>query len=129
MNYRTFKNEVSNLKRYEQSKKELEEKIEDIIYRYGGVKGLSYSDVKITFNKEDRLIEMSEKLEEPQRELDWTIYTINRIKRNIAKLPNDTQEMVIKLFIEDHTFYNVGTIFGYTEGGVYRKVKRDIEKI
>lgn len=129
MNYRTFKNEVSNLKRYEQSKRELEEKIEDIIYRYGGVKGLSYSDVKITSNKEDRLIEMSEKLEEPQRELDWTIYTINRIKRNIAKLPSDTQEMVKLLFINERSYYYVGAIYNYTANGIYQKVKREIEKI
>lgn len=129
MNYRTFKNEVSNLKRYEQSKKELEEKIEDIIYRYGGVKGLSYSDVKIASNKEDRLIEMSEKLEESQRELDWTIYTINRIKGNIAKLPSDTQEMVKLLFINERSYYYVGTIYNYTANGIYQKVKREIEKI
>lgn len=131
MKYRTFKNEVSNLKDYKEQYKRLQDKIEDIIYLYAGVKGVRYDGVSISYNQADsdeKLLILSEKIKPYQERLNRVYATITQIESNISKLPKDTQEMVKKLFIENFTFKQVGEMFGYSDNALHHKVKREVEK-
>lgn len=132
MNFMTFKNEVMNYESYKKSLKLLNEEMESIIYRYGGVKGVSYDKVSVSgdpHSRERMLLEMGDKLEEIEREIDHTQIKVQDIERNIAKLPEDIQEIVKLLYIERYTLNYVGQLCGYSHNGIWARVKREVEKI
>lgn len=132
MEYQTFKNEMLNYKRYKKSINELEQKIDDIIYHYCGVRAIRYDKESVSFNEQisnEMFHKMSEALQEPQKELDFTIRAIQRIEHNLSKLPKEVQEMAKMLYIDRYPLIYVGAAFGYSHNGVYQKIKREVEKI
>lgn len=131
MKYKTFKNETSNLKDYIEEQDNLVYLMEELIYLYTGVKGVSYDGVHINATQhanDERLLALSEKLTPYQKRLDDVTKKINEIESNIVKLPEDTQRMVRLLFVEGHTFKYVGKMCGYSDNAVYHKVRREVEK-
>ena len=132
MNYKVFKNEVANLQEYKDKADRLRTQIEDIIYIYQGVKGVSFDNQPSQYNQAEadmKLVELSEKLTPYQKQLEWYIDTIVNIEDNIALLPEETQEMVKLLFMKGISFEQVGKMYGYSPNGVYLKVRREIERI
>lgn len=132
MKFMTFKNEVMNYESYKHSLSKLEEEREMILYRYGGVKGIAYdrtSGNSDPHSREKLLLEMGEKLNEIEREIDHTMIKIEDIERNISKLPEDIQEMVKMLYIKRYPLTYVGQLNGYSYNGIWHKVKREVEKI
>lgn len=132
MNFNTFKNEVSNYVSYRRSLKHLEEERDDILYQYGGAKGIAYDRISGSgdpHSRERMLLEMSEKLEEIERAIDHTQIKIDDIERYMSKLPDDIREMATMLYVEKHTLRYVGMVNGYSYNGIYQKVKREVEKI
>lgn len=132
MNFDTFKHELSNLKAYKKSLVRIQEEMEDIIYQYAGVKGIRYDrepSLRNVYMSEDAKLKMSEALEEPQKEYDFTLIAIQRIERNLSMLPEDVREMCELHYVERMALKMVGDIFGYTPSGILRKIEREVERI
>lgn len=136
MRYELFVLQLKTLKAYEKSKEDIERQINDIVYQFCGVKGVRFDKEPAQFNQylsQEAFWEMSERLKEPEKELDFTIMTINRMKpiveENISKLPELTQKAVKLLFFENKTYEEVGNIIGYSDHGIWQKVRRDVENI
>ena len=136
MRYEIFVLQLKMLKAYEESKEDIEREIDDIVYQFCGVKGVRFDKEPAQFNQylsQEAFWEMSERLKEPEKELDFTIMAINRMKpiveENISKLPELTQKAVKLLFFENKTYEEVGKIIGYSDHGIWQKVRRDVENI
>lgn len=136
MRYELFVLQLKMLKAYEESKVDIEREIDDIVYQFCGVKGVRFDKEPAQFNQylsQEAFWEMSERLKEPEKELDFTIMAINRMKpiveENISKLPELTQKAVKLLFFENKTYEEVGNIIGYSDHGIWQKVRRDVENI
>lgn len=136
MRYELFVLQLKMLKAYEESKEDIEREIDDIVYQFCGVKGVRFDKEPAQFNQylsQEAFWEMSERLKEPEKELDFTIMAINRMKPivedNISKLPELTQKAVKLLFFENKTYEEVGNIIGYSDHGIWQKVRRDVENI
>lgn len=132
MDYKTFRNEMLNYRKYKSSVREIEEKIDYIVYKYAGVRAIEYDKIPGSHNpnlQEKMLLKMSEELEEPQRELDFTYLAIQHIESKLAKLPEDVREMAIMLFVDNYPLQYVGIKYGYSRSGVHARIKREVEKI
>lgn len=136
MRYELFVLQLKMLKAYEESKVDIEREIDDIVYQFCGVKGVRFDKEPAQYNQylsQEAFWEMSERLKEPEKELDFTIMAINRMKpiveKNISKLPELTQKAVKLLFFENKTYEEVGNIIGYSDHGIWQKVRRDVENI
>ena len=136
MRYELFVLQLKMLKAYEESKEDIEREIDDIVYQFCGVKGVRFDKEPAQYNQylsQEAFWEMSERLKEPEKELDFTIMAINRMKPivedNISKLPELTQKAVKLLFFENKTYEEVGNIIGYSDHGIWQKVRRDVENI
>ena len=136
MRYELFVLQLKMLKAYEESKEDIEREIDDIVYQFCGVKGVRFDKEPAQYNQylsQEAFWEMSERLKEPEKELDFTIMAINRMKpieeENISKLPELTQKAVKLLFFENKTYEEVGKIIGYSDHGIWQKVRRDVENI
>lgn len=136
MKYDLFVLQMKMLKSYEDSVIDIEQEIDDICYQYLGVRGISYDKQPSTTNEAAQMelrLKLSEALSEPQKQLDFTILAINQLKpvvySNISKLPNEIQRAVKMLFWEHMTYEDVGKEMGYSDHGIWIKVRREIEKI
>lgn len=136
MKYDLFVLQMKMLKSYEDSVTDIEQEIDDICYQYLGVRGISYDKQPSTANEAAQTelrLKLSEALSEPQKQLDFTILAINQLKPmvygNISKLPNEIQRAVKMLFWEHKTYEEVGKEMGYSDHGIWTKVRREIEKI
>lgn len=136
MRYELFVLQLKMLKAYEESKEDIEREIDDIVYQFCGVKGVRFDKEPAQYNQylsQEAFYEMSERLKEPEKELDFTVMAIKRMKpiveENISKLPELTQKAVKLLFFENKTYEEVGNIIGYSDHGIWQKVRRDVEKL
>ena len=136
MNYDLFKYQMKMIKLYREYKEDLENEIDDIIYRYCGVKGINYDKEMFTnssYTNDNKLLDLSEKLEEPQKALETTYRAINELEpivnANLDKLPADIKEIVIDIFWNNKTFEQIGYEVGYSNYGIWNKVKKEIQKI
>ena len=136
MNYNHFILQMKMLKSYRESKEDLKQEIDDIIYQYCGVKGIQYNKEPVTSNPYltgEKLIMLSEALEEPQRQLEFAEKAIAQLEpivnENLDKLPEQTRDVMIKLLWEKKTFYEIGKEIGYTQGGLWKRIKKEISKL
>ena len=132
MDYQTFKNEISNLKAYYRSLDELQRERERLFYDLTGVKGVRFDRQPGSYNQtmaENFRLEMIEQLDELDKEIEFTCQTIKRYESNLDRLPGDVRTLVILLFIKGKTFSEVGHIVGYSDHGIYQKIKKEIEKL
>ena len=117
------------------TKMEIEDEIDFLCYHYCGVKAISYDRETIisTHKPDEKLMILSEKLEQPQRELDFVNNAIKQIKplvdECLDKLPDDIKRATQMLFFEKMTYRDVGKAFGYTDNGMWHKIRREVEKI
>lgn len=132
MDYRVFKNEISNLKAYYRSKKEIENELEVMWHELSGLKAIRYDKQPSSFNpelSESYRLELIDRIEKKQKELDYTILAIERYESELERLPSDIREMVEQIFILGKTFAEVGKTIGYSDNGLHYKIKKEVEKI
>ena len=136
MNYNHFILQMGMLKSWRDRKDDLEIQIDDIVYQYCGVKGIQYDKESSSNNPyltDEKLVLLSERLKEPQRELEFAIRAIEQLEPivygNLNKLPADIRDIVIKKYWENKTYSEIGKEVGYTQGGLWKRVKNEILKI
>ena len=136
MKYDLFVLQMKMLKSYYEHKEDLEKEIEDLIYQYCGVKGIPFDkelSISNPYSNDEKLVDLSEKLEEPQKQLDFTIYAISKLKPivygNLDKLPADVSKALIMKHWENKTFEDIANEIGYSKSGLWFRVRREIGKI
>ena len=136
MNYDLFKYQMKMLKLYREYREDLKAEIDQLIYTYCGVKGISYDkDMSLTnpYGNDEKLLLLSQKLEEPQKALDFTEKAISELEPIVngylEKLPEDMKEIVIKKFWHNKTFDELGKEYGYSYTAVWKKTKREVGKL
>lgn len=132
MDYEVFVNECRSYKKYLDSKEKIIDQIELIIYEMTGVKGIRYDKQPMSFNaslSEELRNKLSERLDEKEKELDRTQMKIDDIERNLKRLPEDIKDLCIMLFVEKKTFQDAGKTIGYSDGGLWYRIKKEVEKI
>ena len=132
MNYEVFKNELKNLKAYLESKNELETELEVLWYDLTGVKGVRFDVEHVSYNPqlaEQLKLELIDKIEHKEKELDFTCLAIERNETHLKALPSDIRLCCKQIFIQGKTFAEVGRNVGYSANGIYQRIKREVEKI
>ena len=132
MKYQVFKNELRCYRDYKKTMHDAQERIDDIIYQYAGVRGISYDKITMSFN-ENLAIEQRERmfkaLTEPQKEYDHAQRMVERIENNLSKLDSKMRVICMALFCDGYSYEHMGNIYGYSARGLWKKVKKEIEKI
>ena len=136
MKYELFVLQMKIYKNLKESKEDIEKEIDDLCYQYCGVKAIRYDKQIMNHNNsisDEIKLKLSEVLDEPQKELDIVNHAINQlkptIKSNLSKLPDDVRKATKLLFWEKKTYHEVGLILGYSDNGLWHKVRREIEKL
>ena len=132
MDYKTFKNEISNLKAYYKSKKEIEDEIEKLWYDLTGVKGIRFDIEHASFNPsliEETRLELLDKIEQKEKELDYTLLVIKHHEAKLKALPDEIKGYVKQIFIEGKTFEEVAKNSGYTHTAIHYRVKKAVEEL
>ena len=131
MNYKVF---VRYLKSHEENKKtltRLEAEINDFEYVMSGVSAVRY-DVQPTHGnpsqKEQKRLEMIEKYNKMLKEYKTTLDCVVLIENLLNGMPEELKEMLTEIYVEGHTFSSVGREYGYSDHGLWKKLKRETEK-
>lgn len=131
MEYRTFIMNLSNLKRYKESLKNIENDLDLILYDLTGVKGIRYDKLPTSYNPSEnaqKQLEMIEIYNEKLKEYDFTVMAIERIESVLKRLPDDLREMVIEKFVDGKSYEELGRKYGYSERGMAKMLEREVEK-
>lgn len=133
MNYEQFYLQMKMLKNLKQGRKEIEKTIEEL-YDRAGVKGVRYDlETIASSNRDSKLIDLSDQLREPQYQLDYMNNAIKVIEpivnANLKKLPDEIRDAVKLVIWEGKTYHEVGSLMGYSDHGMWSKIRREIDKI
>lgn len=132
MEYRTFRNEISNLRSYYEAKCQTEDEIDLLWYELTGVKGVSFDRQPTSFNpslSEQTRLELLDKIEQKEKELDYLWMAIERYEKNLNRLSDEVRGYVEQLFILGETFETVGKRTGYNKGSIAYKIRSEVEKL
>lgn len=130
MNYKIFVSELRVYKQYVYEINKLKARIEEIEYLEAGVKGVRFDNVPSTFNQslsEERRLELIEQKAEIEKEVERLEMRKQLVIDEFEKLDTHTKLMCLEI-MNGKTLAQIGEVFGYTESGVMRKLKRGIEK-
>lgn len=131
MTYRSFVANLSNMKNYRQDKERLESELDELLYIMTGVKGVSFDSVMVHGNpsvSEERRLELIEKYNAKEKELKFIKNAISQIEAILARMPEELTEMLILKFVDGNTYRKVGMVYGYSDHGIWVKLKRETEK-
>ena len=132
MDYETFKAEMKLIKPYYLSAKKIKEEIEKLNYDLANVKGVRFDRQPSSYNQslsEQRRLELIEEIEKKEKELDHTIMSVKRYESNLNRLPKSIRFAVKQIFIYGKSFAEVGKTMGYSDHGLHRRVKKEVEKL
>ena len=136
MDYNLFYIQMKMVQRYEKAIVDLNRQIDDIIYKFAGVRAIQYDKQRMTFNKyiADEVLErMYQELKQPQKELDEIQNAMYKIRPMVVdkllQLPKDVQQMCISIMWQNKTYEYVGERFGYTASGVRKRIVREVNKL
>ena len=132
MDYKGFKNELSNYYRHLKNVERIREEIKDIWYQMSGVKGVRYDKEPSGFNpnlSEEKREYYSQLLDEKNIELDYTLASIRYIEMNLRKLSEEDKDICLKVVAEGISYEKVAMEKGYSKGGMWKRIKRELERI
>lgn len=130
MNYKIFVSELRVYKQYVFEINKLKARIEEIEYLEQGVKGVRFDNVPSTFNpqlSEERRLELIEQKTQLEREVERLEMRKKLVIDEFEKLDTHTRLMCLEI-MNGKTLSQIGEMFGYTESGVMKKLKREIER-
>ena len=132
MDYRSFKNELENYESYLIAKDKIEEEIEELLYVMSGVRGIRYDKEPGSFNpelSEEKRLDLIEKKAEMEIERDFIIHAIKLIELKLSKLSEEDKEICMRIIAEGESSEAVSRENGYTRGGMWKRIKREVSKI
>lgn len=131
MDYKVFTSNLANLKRLKDSEESLKSQLDLILYDLGGVKGVHYDSVMVKGNPsviEEKRLELYDKYNEKEKELEFTKLAIMQTEDVLNRMPKTLREMLIEVFVYGKTYRAVGKMFGYSDFGLWKYIKRETEK-
>lgn len=135
MKYELFKQQMTFYKALLEAKEDVEKEIDRLCYIYCGVKGIRYDLEKTSrsYSKDDKHILLNEALKEPEDELKKIEDAISKLEpvvyNDLDKLPDDVRLAAVMKFWKRKTYKEIGKIMGYTDNGIWHKIRREVEKI
>ena len=132
VDYRSFKNELENYESYLIAKEQIEQEIEQIIYVMSGVRGIRYDKEPGSFNpelSEEKRLDLIEKKSEKEIELAFIVHAIKLIELKLSKLSKEDKEICMRIIAEGESSEAVSRQNGYTRGGMWKRIKREISRI
>ena len=132
MDYKAFKNELENYYKHLKNKDKIKEEIENILYEMTGVKGIRYDKEPSGYNPElsaEKKLELIERKEEKEIELEYTIASIHFIEMKLKKLPEDDRRICLKIISEGVSAEKVRREVGYSKSGIWKRIKRELTGI
>ena len=131
MDYKIFTSNLANLQRYRNMKRELEEKLDLMVYEETGVKGISYDRMPVSHNPtmaSIRRLDMVEKVDQICRELNFIALAIEEVENIMSRMPDELQKMLKEIFVQGETYRKVGMEHGYSDSGFWHYLKRETER-
>lgn len=132
MDYKTFRNILQDYYKYQRNVENIKEQLKDLLYEMTGVKGVQPDKVPVTYNPSlsaERQLELIEKKAELETELEYTILAIKVIEKKLSKLDQRDKDMCLDIIARNISYESYGNQIGYTPSGLWRKVKRDLERV
>lgn len=132
MTYTTLKNELRNYKQYLKDIDRLREALENLLYEMTGVKGVSFDRISTSYNPqltEEKRLELIDKKEELMIEYQHAMISVKLIEMKLLKLSDEDRKACLRIMADGESYEKVGTDMGYTSTGMWRKLKRELEKI
>ena len=131
MTYKVF---VRYLRSHEENKKalsRLEAEMNDFEYVMSGVSAVRY-DVTPTHGnpsqKGQKRLEMIEKYNKLLKEFKATMECVVLVENLLNGMPEELREMLTEVYVQNKTFSRVGMEHGYSDHGLWKKLKRETEK-
>lgn len=131
MTYEIFTTQLSKLKQMKAEHKRLKERLEDLIYLETGVKGISYDNVMVSHNPSLsalKRLEMVDVVDEICREINFLAIAIDETEKILAKMPEQTRQMLTDKFIKGWTYDRVGEKYGFSHSGIQYRMERETQK-
>ncbi len=132
MDYKAFKNELENYYKHLKNKDDIESEIEMILYEMTGVKGIRYDKEPSSYNPElsaEKRLELIERKEEKEIELDYTNASIKYIEMKLKKLPEEDRRICLKIISEGVSAEKIRREVGYSKSGIWKRIKRELTGI
>lgn len=131
MTYEIFTTQLSKLKQMKAEHKRLKSHLEDLIYLETGVKGISYDNVMVSHNPSLsalKRLEMVDVVDEICREINFLAIAIDETEKILAKMPEETKQMLTDKFINGWTYDRVGEKYGFSHSGIQYRMERETQK-
>ena len=132
MDYKSFKNELENYYKHLKNIDRIQEEIDLILYEMEGVKAVRYDKQPSSYNASLNariMLEMSEKLEEKEIELNYAKASVKYIEMMLKKMPEEDRAICLKVISEGVSAEQIARQKGYSRGGMWKRIKREVTKI
>lgn len=132
MTYDQLRNEIRNYRQYLKDVERLKLEISNIWYELSGVKGVSFDRIPTTPNlkaTESRKLELIEKKDELMLEYEHALISVKLIEMKLSKLNEEDKKTCLRIMADGESFESVGQSMGYTKSGMWRRLKRMLEKV
>lgn len=128
----TFKKILGNYRNYLIDINTIKEEIDCLWYELSGVKAINYNKQPSSFNPSlsaMKKLELLDKLEDKQLELEVTQKSIILIERKLSKLSKEDKEVCVRILCDKESNEKVGMEKGYSHNAMWKKVRKALEKV
>lgn len=132
MTYKQIKNELQNYRQYLKDIENLKEQIKNVWYEMTGVKGVSFDRIPTSHNpvaSELHRLDLMDKKDELMLEYEHAVISVKLIELKLMKLSEEDKRACLRIMSDGESYEKVGNDMGYTSTGLWRKLKRELEKV
>ena len=132
MDYKTFTEDLASYAQNTERIKQTKEELDIILYQMTGVKGIRYDKIPGTFNPHSAEFirsKLSERYEEKENELIRYQTAVKNVELVKKRLPKEIWLMLVEKFVKNKTYMEIGIQYGYTNTGLWKYLRREVEKI
>lgn len=135
MTYESFVAHLKSLRAYNESTKKLKIDVYVLEYDLEGVKAIRYDKIPGSYNPSynnekqlEKIDEYNEVLQKLNKEEKIMLETLELVKKPLETMPKYLKNMVIEKYIDGVSFDDLGRKYGYSERGMSKMLKREVEK-
>lgn len=127
-----FKDELKYYLWLKDMVKRLEDKLEDLLYQMGGVKGISYDKVPVNMNeqnKNENKLDLIEKYNKIENELNKYKKRLDYIDGVLGAMNIYDRKMFLLKYEEGLSFQQIANQYYISKAGLFYRMQRVLEKI
>lgn len=132
MTTESFKKLLSSYYEYQKNISKIKDELEDLLYQMTNVKAIRYDKAPSSFNpglNEEIRLDLIEKKEEMETELEYTILAIRLIEMKLKKLSPEDKQICLEILNRKVTYEQAAIEKGYSKNALWSQVKKKIEGI